>query len=286
VQLIAFPECCICGYWFLRRLSRAELTALAEPIPDGPSSQRLLELANKHRMTIGAGLIEREAAGRLYNSYVVAMPDGNWARHRKIHAFVSEHLECGSEFTVADDAGLGCRLGVLTCYDNNIIENVRATALLGAEVLLAPHQTGGCASRSPHAMKPIDLALWQRRHSDPEALRQALDGESGRGWVMRWLPSRAHDNGLFVLFANGIGPDDDELRTGGAMILDPYGRIMAECRSTEDDLAFAQLDPALRAECTGVRWMRARRPELYASLSQPTGQERPMRAVRFGPASG
>jgi predicted amidohydrolase len=44
---------------------------------------------------------------------------------------------------------------------------------------------------------------------------------------MRWLPSRAHDNGMFLIFSNGIGPDDDEIRTGNAMILDPYGEIIA-----------------------------------------------------------
>ena len=47
---------------------------------------------------------------------------------------------------------------------------------------------------------------------------------------MRWLPSRAHDNGLFLIFSNGVGADDDEVRTGNAMILDPYGRILAESR--------------------------------------------------------
>src|SRR5262249_53211233 len=41
VQLVVFPECCITGYWFIRNLSVAELTALAEPVLDGPSSQRL-----------------------------------------------------------------------------------------------------------------------------------------------------------------------------------------------------------------------------------------------------
>ena len=45
---------------------------------------------------------------------------------------------------------------------------------------------------------------------------------------MRWLPSRAHDNGLFLIFSNGVGVDDDEVRTGNAMILDPYGRILVE----------------------------------------------------------
>jgi len=44
---------------------------------------------------------------------------------------------------------------------------------------------------------------------------------------MRWLPSRAHDNGMLLLFSNGIGPDDDEIRTGNAMVLDPYGDVIA-----------------------------------------------------------
>jgi hypothetical protein len=41
VELIAFPECCITGYWFLRHLSRDDFAALAEPVFAGPSSQWL-----------------------------------------------------------------------------------------------------------------------------------------------------------------------------------------------------------------------------------------------------
>src|SRR4051812_14321682 len=74
VQIVAFPECCITGYWFLRNLTRAQLVALAEPVPDGPSTRRLLDLARRHAMTIGAGLVERDADW-LFNTYVVAMPD-------------------------------------------------------------------------------------------------------------------------------------------------------------------------------------------------------------------
>src|SRR5256886_8233730 len=51
----------------------------------------------------------------------------------------------GNRYTVFDTPH-GCLVGVLICYDNNIVENARATALLGAEILLAPHQTGGCNS--------------------------------------------------------------------------------------------------------------------------------------------
>lgn len=280
-EIIAFPEACISGYWHLRNLSREELDDLAEPVPDGPSSRVLLDLSREHGLTVGAGLIERAEDGRLFNSYLVAMPDGRWAVHRKLHAFVNRHLSSGDRYTVFDTPH-GCRVGVLICYDNNIVENARATALLGAEVLLSPHQTGGCNSVSPRAMKPIDRALWERRMEDPAALEAELCGPKGRGWLMRWLPSRAHDNGMFLLFSNGIGPDDDEVRTGNAMVLDPYGEVIAETRAAGDDMVIADLDASLLPTSSGRRWLRARRPELYDVLTQPTGQEENIRRVRFG----
>jgi predicted amidohydrolase len=142
VEIIAFPEMCITGYWHVRKLPREGVEALAEQVPDGPSTKELLRLSRQHGMSIGAGLIEKGADGKLYNAYVVAMPDGRWVVHHKLHVFVSRFLSEGDTYTVFDTPH-GCRVGVLICYDNNIIENARATALLGAEVLLAPHQTGG-----------------------------------------------------------------------------------------------------------------------------------------------
>ena len=280
-EIIVFPEMCLTGYWHVRKISRDEVQALSEPVPDGECTQELLRLSREHRMTIGAGLIERGDDGRFYNGYVVAMPDGRWARHRKMHEFVSEFISDGDQFTVVDTPH-GCRVGVLICYDNNIIENARATALLGAEILLSPHQTGGCNSVSPHAMKPIDRDIWDRRAQDPAACEAELCGPKGRGWLMRWLPSRAHDNGMFLIFSNGIGPDDDEIRTGNAMILDPYGRIIVESRAARDDMIVADLDASLLESSSGQRWLRARRPELYEPLTKPTGRENATRQVRFG----
>ncbi len=157
VELILFPECCISGYWHLRKLSRTELVALAEPVPDGPSLTRIRDWSRQTGMSIGAGFVEIAEDGKLYNSTIVAMPDGSSVCHRKIHCFISPHLSSGDHYTVFDTPH-GCRAAVLICYDNNIIENVRACALSGAEILLAPHQTGGCRSGSPHAMGPIDPA--------------------------------------------------------------------------------------------------------------------------------
>ena len=281
VEMIVFPEMCLTGYWHVRNLTAEAVDALAEPVPDGPSVRELLRLSAENRMTIGAGLIERGADARLHNSYVAAMPDGRWAVHRKLHSFEHPSIADGDRYTVFDTPH-GCRVGVLICYDNNIVENARATALLGAEILFAPHQTGGCDSVSPRGMKPIDRDVWERRDADPAACEAELCGPKGRGWLMRWLPSRAHDNGMFLLFANGIGPDDDEIRTGNAMVLDPYGEIVAETRALGDAMVIADLDASLLPTSSGRRWLRARRPELYDLLTRPTGREQQTRRVRFG----
>jgi predicted amidohydrolase len=280
VKLISFPECCITGYWFIRNLTPLELAELAEPCPGGISSLRVAELSRKYGMIIGAGLIEAGSQGVFHNSYVVALPNGETHVHRKIQAFEHPLVESGSRFTVFDTAA-GFRVGVLICYDNNINENVRITALMGADIILAPHQTGGCRTRNPHLMGLIDRRLWDNRESDPESIEREFRGEKGRGWLMRWLPSRAHDNGVFMIFSNGVGVDDDEIRTGNAMVIDPYGRILAESWKAADKLVVADLDGGLLEHSTGREWMKARRPQLYGLLTQRTGRERDTHELKF-----
>jgi predicted amidohydrolase len=116
---------------------------------------------------------------------------------------------------------------------------------------------------------------------DPEAIEAELKGPKGRGWLMRWLPSRAHDNGVFMVFSNGVGIDDNEIRTGNAMVIDTYGRILSETWKAGDDMVVADLDPALFDNCTGRRWMRTRRPELYGPICQKAGGIEDTRKVRF-----
>ena len=280
VELIVFPECCITGYWFIRNLTPEAVAKLAEPIFDGESSRRLIALAQKHEIIIGAGLVETGEDGYFHNSYVVALPDGKAYRHRKLQAFEHPKIKSGSEYTVFDTAQ-GFRAGVLICYDNNVNENGRINALKGAEIILAPHQTGGCRTKNPHLMGLIERKVWEERHANPEAIQREFAGEKGRGWLMRWLPSRAHDNGTFLIFANGVGIDDDEIRTGNAMILDPYGRILAETGVADDAMVIADLDAGLLKHATGREWMAARRPELYGMLTERTGLERDTRELKF-----
>lgn len=276
-RLVIFPELCLLGYWHLTKLSTEQLHRLAETA-DGPLVTELRTIAQELGVGIGAGFLE-SADGKLFNSYAVCFPDGTTHIHRKLHAFEHEAISSGDRYTVFDSPW-GVRMGILICWDNNLVENVRATALLGATVLIAPHQTGGTASRSPHGMKVIPAGLWHNRHADPAALEAAVNGPSGREWLMRWLPARAHDNGMFVLFANGIGVDDDEIRTGNAMILDPYGRIVAETPVADDAVVTADLDLDLLPLATGRRWLLGRRPELYDVLTRRSGLERDARTAR------
>ncbi|WP_433466402.1 nitrilase family protein [Spirillospora sp. CA-128828] len=278
-QVVVFPEMCVLGYWHLRRQPAERLRELAESVT-GPSVARVRGLAAGLGMAVGVGFLEIDDHGSLFNSYAMCLPDGRVHVHRKLHAFEHEAISSGDRYTVFDTPW-GVRMGVLICWDNNLVENVRATALLGATVLVAPHQTGGTNSRSPHGMRPIPVRLWRDRHHDRESIEAELRGPNGREWLMRWLPSRAHDNGLFVLFSNGVGEDDDEIRTGNAMILDPYGRTLAETWAAEDAMVIADLDLDLLPMSTGRRWIQGRRPELYGVLTRRFGDERDARSARF-----
>lgn len=279
-QIICLPEMCISGYWHVPGLNRDELFSLAEPF-EGPSISRVAALARDLGIGIGVGWLERAEDGRLYNAYRLCMPDGTGQTHHKLHAFEHPLISSGDSYTVFDTPW-GVRVGILICWDNNLVENARAAALLGAEVLLAPHQTGGTNSLSPKSMKRIPLSYWDEREQDPERLRREFQGANGRGWLMRWLPARAHDNGLFILFSNGVGRDEDELRTGNAMVLDPYGDVLVESKSIGDDMVVMDLDLEAVATSSGRRWMRGRKPDLYRLLSERQGTELSPRATRFG----
>ena len=77
---------------------------------------------------------------KIFNTYVCVHQGEVISKFRKLHPFISKYMVSGSNYEVFDLMGWKC--GILICYDNNIIENVRATTLLGAELIFAPHVTG------------------------------------------------------------------------------------------------------------------------------------------------
>jgi len=264
-EIVSFHECCITNYSFLEGLGREEIEALAEPVPDGPSTRRLVDLSRTLKVAILAGLVEADA-GKLFNTYVAVSPDGFVARHRKLHAFISPHLSWGDEYCLFDLCGARC--SILICYDNNLVENPRIVAMQGAEVVFAPHVTCGLPSPMPGRGK-IDRRLWDNRDRDPVALRQEFDGPKARGWLMRWLPARAFDNGLYYVFTNPVGIDYDSVKNGNAMILDPYGEVLVESRALGDDVVVGLCTPEKLETSSGRRYIKARRPDLYGKLSEP-----------------
>ena len=83
---------------------------------------------------------------------------------------------------------------------------------------------------------------------------------------MKWLPARAYDNGIYAIFSNAIGMDDDQLKNGCSMILDPFGDIIAECQSMENEIVVATLTPEKLKASGGYRYRNARKPELYKDI--------------------
>ena len=265
-EVACFHECSITAYTFLQTLDRDALETLAEPIPDGPSTRALIEIARESNLVVMAGLIERGEDGRLYKGYVAAGPEGVVATFRKLHPFINPHLTPGPGYKVVDLGGV--KVGFLICYDNNLPENVRATALLGAEVIVMPHVTGCTPSPMP-GRGTVAPALWDARHRDPARLRREFRGPKGREWLMRWLPARAWENGIFAVFANNIGRDFDTIKPGLSMILDPHGEVVAECHALDDEVVVGLLTREAYEQASGRRYLRARRPELYAPLVEP-----------------
>jgi predicted amidohydrolase len=281
-DVIAFHECSVTGYTFARHLSKSQMLALAEFIPDGDSIVKLTSIAKKYNIVVLAGLFEKDEDDNLFKAYVCVDKNGMVAKFRKLHPFINPHLTPGNEYCVFDLLGWKC--GILICYDNNIIENVRATALLGANIIFMPHVTMCTPSSRPGAGF-VDPALWENREKDPTSLRLEFDGMKGRQWLMKWLPARAYDNAIYAIFSNAIGMDDDQLKNGCSMVIDPFGDILAECRTFEDSYVTATITPEKLALAGGRRYISARRPDLYGDIvGQPHQPEQIVAWLHTGKA--
>lgn len=261
-EVVSFHEMSVTAYTFFKDLSYNKVMQLAEEVPGGRATQRLVQIAKKYDIIILAGLVEKDK-DKIFNTYICVDKSGLIAKYRKIHPFISKYFSPGTEYVTFDLKGWKC--GILICYDNNVIENVRATTLLGAEIIFAPHVTM-CTPSSMPGRGFVDDALWQKRDMDPVPLRMEFDGPKGRQWLMRWLPARAYDNGVYYVFTNPIGYDGDQLKNGNSMILDPYGDILTEIKSFKDEINTAIVTEDKLTLAGGYRYRNARKPELYSDI--------------------
>src|SRR5207245_32850 len=91
-----------------------------------------------------------------------------------------------------------------------------------AEIVLMPHVTGCLPSPMP-GRGTVDPEIWHNRERDPVRCRQEFDGPKGRGWIMRWLPARCWENGVFGVYSNPIGVESGTIKPGGEYMAACFG---------------------------------------------------------------
>ena len=229
---------------------------VAEAVPDGPSTRRLMEIAGDHKAIIGAGLPELRRDNAVYNTYVLVSGQRLLGKYSKSHCVPGAefaYFKQGNALPVFDLGKL--RAGVLICYDNHFPEAHRILAINGAHAIIMPHVTVG---RGWWHDLPVDQAQQQARN-----------------WLLTWLRARAFDNSVFAVFVNQAGRGE-EGSLGCSMILDPDGDILARCESTDDEVAVAELSAKKYYDVRrrSHDYLAHRRPELYGDLTRTDVGER------------
>ncbi|MBL8296414.1 MAG: hypothetical protein JNN08_31505 [Bryobacterales bacterium] len=253
-HLVLFPELVVHGH------CTPNTWELAEPVPDGPSVRRLIDIAGRHKLVLSVGLSEKER-DITYNTQVLVGPEGYIGKQRKLHLSRDEvnHYKGGRDILVFDTGR--CRVGTVICYDNQFPEVARVLALRGAEVILMPH-----AARFKPWPDTAEGEEAARRHSHEFVSAYAL---------------RARENSCFAVLTDQAGragtldsyPKDHENQphhAGVAMIWGPGGEVLASTQQerVEEEMIVADLDPmALARERSLANYMlRTRRPELFGEI--------------------
>jgi N-carbamoylputrescine amidase len=236
------------------REENAELFALAESIP-GPSTETLGKLARELKVVIVASLFERRAAGLYHNTAAVLGRDGEIAGlYRKMH-IPDDPLYFEKYYFTPGDLGFNSiatphgRLGVLVCWDQWYPEGARIAALSGADLLVYPTAIG-----------------W---HPSEKA-------EYGAAQLDAWRTiqrSHAIANGVYVAAVNRVGyegPPGHGLEFwGSSFVADPFGQVIAQASSDQEEILIAECDPH-RMEEVRRNWpfLRDRRIDAYAPILQ------------------
>ena len=128
-DLIVLPELFNTGYNFS---NRKEVEKVSEPIPNGFTTERLLEISRRSGMIIVAGLAEK--SGEDYYNSAVIVGNKYIGKYRKVHLFSKEKkfFKRGSEFKVFG------KIGIMICFDWVFPESVRVLMLKGADIITHP----------------------------------------------------------------------------------------------------------------------------------------------------
>jgi N-carbamoylputrescine amidase len=242
VQVLCFQEVFTQPYFCPSQ--DAKWYAAAEPIPGGPTTRLMQDLAKKHRMVIVVPIYEEEMTGVYYNTAAVIDADGTYlGKYRKTHIpHVAGFWEKfffkpgASNWPVFQTAY--CKLGVYICYDRHFPEGWRALALKGAEYIVNPSAT----------VAGLSEYLWK--------LEQ---------------PASAVANGVFIGAINRVGtegPWNIGEFYGQSYFVNPRGQIEAIASRDKDELLVHEMNfDMVRKVRDTWQFFRDRRPETYGPLT-------------------
>ncbi len=230
-DLIVLPELFASGYQFV---SQEEARRLAEPVPDGPTVRRLVEIAKRRKMHLVAGLPEQSGPS-CYNSAVIVGPSGFLGCYRKTHLFYEE-----TQFFTPGDSGFlvwdigSAKIGIMICFDWYYPEAARTLAMRGAEIIC----------------HPSNLVL----PNCPDS-----------------MPVRCLENRVFAVTCNRIGSEargGKERLTyiGQSEVVTPKGVIQYRASRDQEELTVLDIDPAEACNKRLNRYndlLRDRRTSLY-----------------------
>lgn len=235
-SILVTPEMSVSGY------DIGDLVRERAETFDGSIFERIASIARTHDVAIVYGYPEvghsHHGGEAVFNAVQVVDASGrSVARYRKTHLFGAldrTHFTPGPDLVVQFDFG-GLRCGVLTCYDVEFPEAVRAHADAGTEWLIVP--TG--------LMTPFEII------------------------ATHVVPTRAYESQLFITYVNRCGTEASLRYCGLTCAVGPAGNDLARAGEHEELLTF-ELDPAELARSRAVNTHLAdRRTDLY-----PTGPSR------------
>jgi len=203
VELIVLPELFSTGYNFS---NINELKSVAEDIPTGYTTKKLIEISLQKNMCIIAGIAEKYH-GALYNS--AAIVNGHRVGvYRKIHLFMNEKrlFTQGNKFTVFQVNGIN--IGVMICFDWYFPESARTLMLKGADIIA--HPSNLLLPYGPDVMK-----------------------------------LRSLENGVFTITANRIGDENGIHFIGMSQITDNKGNILYRASSDSEEVKILDINPVM-----------------------------------------
>lgn len=175
---------------------------------NGPFANAVQEIAKTHATSFIYGYPELAEDG-LYNSALCVDSTGEiLANHRKLllpPGFESRYFKPGQNLSLFDLHGLRCAM--LVCYDVEYPESVRAAAEAGAELVIVPTALSENWGVVAHKM----------------------------------VPTRAFENGVWLIYANHAGIENNIAYFGGSCIVAPDGQDAARA-GCEETLISAVID--------------------------------------------